>query len=90
MTEFIGLSIDEPLELRFGERNDRETALTDQRGIGEEFVGFDVGQCSRLLQFVTDFNLDCFINDREDGGGANGLALIAGVINDETVALLHA
>lgn len=80
--------------LRFGEGNHGETADADERRVGEELVGFDLGERDWFGDGLACFDLDGGILgigsiDGNDGGGAYGGLVVAGFVDDEFVAGLH-
>jgi len=80
--------------LRFVEGNYREATLSDQWGIGEQGIGFDLcqgdGLCERLARF--DLNFWTFRIGGIDGdyrSGAYRAFVLAGFVNDQAIAGLH-
>jgi hypothetical protein len=80
--------------LILGERDYAEAADDDQWRLGEERFGFDGGEGFRRLKPLANFDFDDgdFGIDgvhAKDGAGADGSALIAGVVEDPLGALRH-
>ena len=75
------------LVLSGGEGDDGEAALANERGIGEELVGFDLGKGDGLGEQIFGFDFDGGIFGvggvtGDHGGGADGALAIAGFVDD--------
>jgi hypothetical protein len=78
---------EEPVPLFLGERNDGEAADFHQRRIGKDLLGLDPVEALRILEARADLDAD----ERDfgvggvhsgHGAGADGGALVAGVVED--------
>ena len=77
-----------------GEGNDGEAADSNEGGILEEFVGFDLGQGNGIGKRFAGFDFDLrFLGvggvDGDNGGGADGPLAVAGFVDDELCAGRH-
>lgn len=80
--------------MRLGERDDREPADEDQRRRGEERLGFEVGERLGLPEALAHFDVDdgdfgAGGIHAEDRAGADGGALVSGVVKDPFGSGLH-
>ena len=76
-----------PVPLVFGQRHYGEAAYEDERGVLEQRLSFDCGEGLRGFEALADFDLDdgdlgVGGVDALDCAGADGGALVAGVVED--------
>jgi hypothetical protein len=80
--------------LGFDEGNDGEAADSNEGGILEELIGFDLPQGDGLYERFPGLDLDGGIFGigsvhRDDSGGADGAVVVASFVDDQSVSRLH-